>query len=227
MLKQTLMFFISTQMIVHAVKAQGRVGIGTSNPNSNYMMHILGQSNTQGLLIESASNSAGAEIVHAGSGPGLRVVKSSGGSGESIRIDHIANQGDALYISKTGTGGSAANFWSSNAANDASTLFSGTVAPNGYGIGAANFANGIGLAIWGGGIRVIQQVLSTGTTISSRGTAYLINGGGPYSFSFTPVNGEIFLFYNNTANPVNIGSVSILPNSGKTCVFMEGALRGF
>jgi hypothetical protein len=92
-------------------------------------------------------------------------------------------------------------------------------------MGAMNTANGFAYAAWGGGIRVTSHTVASGTTIATRATAYLINGGGPYTFGFSLANGEMMMIFNNTASAVTVGGVSIPANSGKTCVVLEGVLR--
>lgn len=211
---------------IYFVQAQNAVGIGTTTPSSAYMMHILGQGTKSGLLVESNTNRSGIQISQSGSEAGLRVFNASTSAAPGIRLDHQGN-GDAFVISKTGSGGSVANFFNGNAANDASAVFSGTSAAGGYAIGASNFANGNAFAVWGGGMRVTTTTLSTGTTITSRNIAYLITGGGPYTISFPLSLGEIFYFFNSTPSAVSVAGITIPANAGRTCIVMDGILRGF
>ena len=215
-----------TCLISLTIHGQGSVGIGTTSPSSAFMLHVLGQTTKSGILVESSGNRFGMSISQTGSEAGLRVFNSTTSTAPEVRIEHQGS-GDAFSISKTGVGGSAANFFNSNSANDGSVLFSATSAPNGYGVGAANFGNGNALAIWGGGIRVTQLTLSTGTTITSRAVAYLITGGGPYTFSFGLSVGELFYVFNATANPVLVNSIPIPAGAGRTLIVMDGVLRGF
>ena len=221
-----ILITLNMLIIVTCSIAQNSVGIGTSTPDASFMLHILGQAAKSGLLIESANANAGLTVNQTGSGNGLKIIKSAVSSGQALNIEHQGS-GDAVYVSKTSAGGSAVNIWVSNSANEASALFSGTTAPNGYGIGAGNFGNGVGFAIWGGGMRITQLNLTSGTTIANRAVSYQINGGGPYSFGFIPGTGELFYVYNNTLSPVVVAGFSIPANSGKTLIVMDGVLRAF
>lgn len=146
------------------------------------------------------------------------------GSGYAIHAAHKGTAGDAIYAETTSTG-SAGNFRITNPNNTASSVYAATNAAAGAAIGAANDANGLGLAVWSGGMKVSTNQLSTGTSITVRASAYLISGGGPYSFGFIMNEGEIFYFYNNTAADVVVDKLTIPANSGKTCIFLGAALR--
>lgn len=152
------------------------------------------------------------------------VSATTNGSGFAIHATHKGTTGDAIYA-ETASTGSAGNFRTSNPDNRASSVYAATNAANGAAIGASNEANGLALAVWGGGMKVSTNDLSTGTSITVRASAYLISGGGPYTFGFIMNEGEIFYIYNNTAAEVFVDKVAIPANSGKTCIFLGAALR--
>ena len=149
------------------------------------------------------------------------------GSGSAIRATHTGTLGDVIYAERQGTGsGSAGNFRISNAGNTASAVFGVTNVAGGTAVGALNETNGVALAIFGGGIKVSTNTLVTGTSITTRAAAYLITGGGPYTFAFIVTEGEVFYIYNNIAvGTVDVAGAIIPANSGKTCIFLGGALR--
>jgi hypothetical protein len=205
--------------------------ITTANPGNSDTATMV-ETNGSGPAFAAVQTGSGIGGVFASTGSSagvpLRVINNSAQNG-TYALEVIQNSNgtgtDALFVAKNNGTGSAGNFWNNNASNDGSNLFSATNAPNGIAIGAMNTANGFAYAAWGGGIRVSSHTVAAGTNIATRATAYLINGGGPYTFGFTLAEGEMMMIYNNTASAVTVGGVSIPANSGKTCVVLEGILR--
>lgn len=151
------------------------------------------------------------------------VTTNSSTNGTAISATHTGI-GDAVY--GVATSGSGGNFQNANASNNASAMFAITNAPSGHAVGAMNTAEGSAFSIFQGGMKVSTATLSAGTAIATRAVAYLISGGGPYSFSFTPTDGDIFYFFNSTGAPVAVGVYAVPANAGKTFIFLGGSLRG-
>jgi hypothetical protein len=123
--------------------------------------------------------------------------------------------------------GSAGNFWNNNPNANISNLFSAMNSPGGSAIGAANFANGMAFSTFGGGIQLTTTTLASGTTVATRATGYLLSGGGPYTLSFTPNNGEMMFVFNSSAAPISFGGTSIAANTGVIFMVMNNVLRPF
>jgi hypothetical protein len=142
-----------------------------------------------------------------------------------------AGTGDVIFADRQGSGtGSAGNFQNSNPANSAAALYANSNSSTGPSLGLHHFAEGNAVSIMSGGVSVSTITLSTGTLISNRAAAYLINGGGPYTFDAAVVplgEGNTFYFFNNTAAPVTVEGISISPASGRTSIVLGGTLRGF
>lgn len=226
--KVCILFYF--MLFIHVFSfGQNSVGIGTLNPSSSYMMHVVGQSAKSGLLIQTnGTGQYGLQILqdNNAAGSALRIFNNASNSTPAVEIQQQGT-GDALVITKSGQGGSVANFYNSNSTNNGSAVFSATNAPEGYGLGVSNYGNGNAFALWGGGMRVTQLTLSSGTVINSRAVAYLISGGGPYTINYPLNSGETFYFFNSTTSPVNVGSITIPAGAGKVCIVMDGILRGF
>jgi hypothetical protein len=171
---------------------------------------------------------AGSFSINNATSKAAAIYAVTNGAGPAINATHTGGLGDAMYVERQGAGGgSAGNFRISNTQNTASSVYASTTAPGGVAIGVNNEANGVALAIWGGGMRVSTSTLSAGTLITTRASAYLISGGGPYTFDTAIAlnEGELFYFLNTTLADVDVAGAIIPANSGKTCIFLGGALR--
>lgn len=210
----------------------GKAGLFTINNANNSDTAFVTETNGSGVALAAVQRGSGpgAVINNSGSNAGtaLRVLNASNNSGsyglEIYQTGTLSN--DALYVLRSNGGGSAGNFQNTNAGNTSSALYAQTNAEGGHALGASNVGNGYAFSIFSGGSKVSTNVLATGTTISSRAVAYLINGGGPYAFGFSVSEGDLFYFFNNTALPITVGGVNIAGNTGRTCVFLGGSLRG-
>jgi hypothetical protein len=176
-------------------------------------------------MFNPASSGTGIFVTHQGVGrAGHLIINNPSSTVPALEVETNATSG--FGIKSVSTGNEVAGYFETNNPTAASsTLFGLTNSVNGSAIGAVNTANATALAIWQGGMKVSNATLSSGTSIATRAVAYLITGGGPYTFGFTPADGDIFFFYNNTASAVTVGGLSIPPNAGKTVIFLGGALR--
>lgn len=162
--------------------------------------------------------------------PALQV--NTAGTGAAINARHTGASGDALYSEYAGTGdGSAGNFRNSNANNNASAVYADT---NGKGpaISANHATKGIALAVWSGGIQITTELVTT-PSIANRASAYRITSGGTtFTIDFAPVDGEVFMIYNESGQAITISgggsNTTLLADEGKTFVaFPGGVIRGF
>lgn len=177
----------------------------------------------------SNGNAAVVEIADAANSfPALQV--NTVGSGFAINAQHSGANGDAIYGEHTGGAGSAGNFRISNNNNTASALYAATTSPGGNAMSVSNDANGIAFTIWNGGMQITTSDVTTGTSLATRASAYRITSldGTTFTIDFGPRDGEVFMVYNETAQPITVGGVSIPANDGKTLVvFPGGVVRGF
>ena len=177
-------------------------------------------------------NAALIEITNtANTFPALQV--NTAGDGFAINAQHKGKVGDAIYAEHAGAGsGSAGNFRISNTVNSASAVYASTVAPGGNAMSVSNDADGIAFTIWRGGLQVTVMDVTT-ATIPQRASAYrLVGGGTTFSLGYGPVDGEVFMIYNETGQTVTFSASginhSILNGEGRTfIVFAGGAVRGF
>jgi hypothetical protein len=172
------------------------------------------------------TGSAGSFEINNGSSTAAAVVAKTNGPGSGISADNTST-GDAIFALKTGSAGSAGNFQSNNASNGAATIFGMTNASTGTALGLINSANGNAMTIFTGGMKVSSATVTT-STITNRAAAYFISSGGTtFSFSFPQAvaEGEIFFIYNSTGSSVTVEGASIPSSSGKTCIYLGGALR--
>ncbi len=217
----------------HALRAYtdgtGRAGYFTINNTSNAEAGLYAETNGSGTALY-ATNTGAAGVANFESTnilstvPAVR-VSSNSLSANTLEITASGQINNAIYASKSDGEGSAGSFWNSNASNSQPALIGVTNAAGGYGLGAMNQANGYAIRIYAGGTRLATANLSSGTSIATRATAYLISGGGPYTLGFTLGDGELMYFYNQTASPVTINGLSIPANAGKACVVLGGVLR--
>lgn len=156
------------------------------------------------------------------------IYAQTNGPGSGISADNTST-GDAIAAIKTGSSGSAGNFQINNGSNGASALFAMTNAGNGTAIGAINGGNGNALAIFTGGVRLSVASIST-SPITTRAAAYLITSGAT-TFSFDPSvtmnEGDTFYFFNSTGLGVTVAGAAIGAATGRTFIYMGGALRAF
>lgn len=182
-----------------------------------------------GVSTTTSVNANAAEfVVENTSNPRSAVMATTQGTGFAINATHSGASGDAIYAEHQGSGnGSAGNFRISNAANGASALYAATNAPSGTSIGASNDANGIALAIWAGGMKITTNEVTT-TSITTRAAAYRITTGGTsFTLDFGPIDGEVFMIYNETGQAITVGGILIPNNEGRTLiVFPGGVIRG-
>ena len=142
-------------------------------------------------------------------------------------VQNGATSADALFVEVNGATGSAGNFFNNNPNSSVSNVFSGTVAPGGIALGAGNFGNGLALATFAGGTQLATATLSSGTSVTTRSSGYLLTGGGPYTLSFTPSNGELIFVYNANSSAISFAGTSIAANAGVIFMVMNNILRPF
>lgn len=153
------------------------------------------------------------------------------GTGFAINARHTGASGDAIYAEYAGTGdGSAGNFRISNLNNNASAVYAATNG-NGPAMGSSHDANGIAFAILNGGVQITTSQITTGTSLATRASAYQITStsGTAFTIDFGPKDGEVFMVYNETAQPITVGGTTTIPaGQGMTfVVFPGGQVRGF
>jgi hypothetical protein len=200
-----------------------------ANGRVAYFQHF--NASTNAPVIESTTaglGTAGTFSITNGSSTSPAIYAQTNGPGSGISADNTST-GDAIAAIKTGSSGSAGNFQINNGANNASALFALTNAGNGTSIGAINNGNGNALAIFGGGVRLSTASIST-SPITTRAAAYLITTGAS-SFSFDPSvtmnEGDTFYFFNSTGVSVTVAGATIAASTGRTFIYMGGALRAF
>jgi hypothetical protein len=217
----------------HALRAytdgKGRAGYFTINNASNTEAGLYTETNGSGTALYATNTGTGgvanfetANIFN--SVPALR-VSSNSMSASTMEITATGQGNDAIYAVKSDGFGSAGNFWNTNATNISPALQCVNNSAAGVALGTLNQANGYAIRIFAGGTRLSTANLTSGTSISTRATAYLISGGGPYTLGFTLADGELMYFYNLTASTVTINGLSIPANAGKTYVVLGGVLR--
>jgi hypothetical protein len=185
-----------------------------ANPRFAVMANTVGTGSAGSFEINNASSNAAA------------VFASTNGPGSGISANNTST-GDAIFALKTGSAGSAGNFQSNNASNGAATIFGMTNSSTGTSLGLINSANGNAMTIFTGGMKVSSATVTT-STITDRAAAYFISSGGTtFSFSFPQAvaEGEIFFIYNSTGSPITVAGAAIPTASGKTCIYLGGALR--
>jgi hypothetical protein len=200
---------------------------GAANGNAG-LFEITNASNTYPALQANTTGTGAAANfqINNGSSNAPAVFALTNGPGSGISADNTST-GDAIFALKTGSAGSAGNFQSNNASNGAATIFGMTNASTGTAIGLINSANGNAMTIFTGGMRVSSATVTT-STITARAAAYFISSGGTtFSLSFPQAvaDGEVFFIYNSTASSITVDGASIPASSGKTCIYLGGALR--
>lgn len=203
---------------------------------SNPAPAVVAQTNGLGHAARFTVSNAGATV------PALWVQTSS------TQYDGIAVRGlstggsSAAYFTRQGTAGTdQAAVWAENnsadgfgayvesldAGNAKASLYSTT---NGTGpaVEAHQTNNGVALQVGAGGIRVSTATISA-TPITSRAAAYYINGGSGVTFNFDVAvslsEGDIFYFFNNSGGNVTIDTTELANSTGKTFIYLGGALR--
>lgn len=193
------------------------------------------------LLTETVGSGPAFAALQLGTGPAAffratnasspaAVIENTSTNGNSSALRVVQNgvtTADALYVEVNNATGSAGNFWNNNPNANISNLFSAMNSPGGSAIGAANFANGMAFSTFGGGVQLTTTTLASGTTVATRATGYLLTGGGPYTLSFTPNNGELMYVYNSSASAISFGGTSIAANTGVIFMVMDNVLRPF
>jgi hypothetical protein len=202
---------------------------GSSNGNAG-IFDITNAGNSYPALQANTvgTGSAASFQVNNASSTAPAVYAQTNGPGSGISADNTST-GDAIVGMKTGSVGSAGNFQITNGSNNASALFGMTNAGNGSAIGAINSGNGNALAIFSGGVRLSTASISA-SPITTRAAAYLItNGASSYSFdvSVTMNEGDTFYFFNSQATSVTVDGATIPASTGRTFIYIGGALRAF
>jgi hypothetical protein len=185
---------------------------------------------TNGSAVNAQASGVGHGVVaiHTGSGNAVfgSVTTGTGRAGQ-FQITNASNSQPAVRGFTSGTG-QAGLFTINNSASTAPALLAES---NGSGpaVEARTLVvpNGLALRLSEGGVTMNVEALSSGTAISRRATAYLLTGGGPYSFSFALNNGDLFFIFNSSASAISVGGVSIPANAGRTCMVMGGILRAW
>jgi hypothetical protein len=200
-----------------------------ANGRVAFFQHLNATTNSPVLQATTAGiGTAGTFEITNSSSSSPAVYAQTSGPGSGISADNTGT-GDAMAAIKTGSSGSAGNFQINNGANTASALFALTNAGNGSSIGAINSGNGNALAIFSGGVRLSTASISA-SPITTRAAAYLITSGAT-SFSFDPSvtmnEGDTFYFFNSTGVSVTVGGATITASTGRTFIYLGGALRAF
>lgn len=209
--------FASTNGTGNAISAQ------TSTGWTAFHARRDGASNGNAAVIEISDP--------ANSFPALQ-ANTAGNGGFAINARHTGATGDAIYGEHAGGTGSAGNFRISNATNTASAVYAATTAAGGNAVSVSNDADGIAFAIWKGGLQVTIMDVNT-ATIPSRASAFrLLSGGTTFTLGFPPVDGEVFMLYNETGVTITFSASglnhTLLNGEGRTfIVFPGGAVRGF
>lgn len=204
------------------------IGYNNSTLAQSPAIYALHEGTGDPAFVARVSNtqSANAAVFAETNGTGTAIFASQLGTGRSgqFQITNAANTEAALRGFTNGTG-RAGFFTISNAANTSAAVYAQT---NGTGsaIMGSNSNNGYALAMESGGMKVTTAYLTgASSTISTRATAYLISGSGPFTFGFSLDEGEIIFFHNLNASPVTINGITIPANSGKTFITFAGILR--
>lgn len=208
----------------------GRAGFFTISNGANTADAVYANSNGGGNAVFAQNSGTGSaarfEATNTASTKPAVEIYSKSLTSDGLRVTLEGGTGDAIFAEKTAGPGSAGNFQNSNASNSNAALFAATNAATGSAFGTANFGNGNAVSIFGGGLRLSTGTLSGGGNITTRNAAYEITGAGAYTVNFPLSNGETFFFYNNTASPVTVNSISIPANSGRTFIVLSNVLRG-
>lgn len=210
--------------------ANGAAIIGYTNSNQAQSSAIYGNNEGTGdaaivARINNSGNPYSALFGETnGSGPAVFASQIGTGRGGQFQIGNPSNTQHALRTYTDGLG-RAAYFTVNNASNNESAVLAEINSSTGVAVSANNQANGYALSLVGGGTKLSTANLTSGTNITTRASAYLISGGGPYMFGFTLSDGELLYFYNLTNADVTINARPIPANAGKTFVVLGGILR--
>lgn len=214
---------------------------GTGDGNAG-LFQITNAGNTYpALQVNTAGDGAAINAVTDGTGGAASFHNNNGGSGAATLFSSNAGTGPAIQGQtasgftailgrQEGMNGTAARFEIVNASNGSAAVEAITPGP-GPAIRASNDSKGIAFAIWSGGIQVTTEDI-TASSIANRASAYRITGTNTtFTLDFGPVNGEVFLIINDTANPITISgggsNITLLSGEGKTFIMFPGALRAF
>jgi hypothetical protein len=178
-----------------------------NNPSNNYTALYANTTGTgSSLFTETSTGYASIHGNHTG----------ANGIAGLFNIDNTGSTATAFRAETNGTG-PAGNFVINNATSTAPAL------------SLTHSGTGIALAVNQGGVKLTTADVTT-ATITTRASAYNINGGGITTYTFSLPNGlsngEVFFIYNSTASPITVNSVSIPFGEGRTCVVLGGQLRG-
>lgn len=209
-----------------ALAPVGVYGESTGTGSSAGAFRINNLANTYSSLFAetNGTGSAGNFNIKNASSTAPVLFATTTGTGAAFSGDNTST-GDVVFVQKTGASGSAGNFQITNATNPASALFAMTNASNGSSLGLINSANGNALSIFNGGMKVSSFTVSAGGAVTTRAAAYYVTGGVTFSLSFPQADGEIFFVYNSTGVEITFEGAAIPATSGKTCIYLGGALR--
>lgn len=225
----------------------GRSGYFTINNTANTSAGIFSETNGSGPAIE-AENSGTADgfaglfnnmsgtnnfpAIQAssnGNGPAIRAMQTNGtGAGMDVFMQNTTATAPGFAVDQRGLG-NAGSFVVNNTSNTGPAVFASTTASGGNAMALSNDGFGIALALTKGGLQVTTSEISNGTSLATRASAYRITStsGTTFTVDFGPVDGEVFMVFNDTLQPVTVGGVTIPNGEGKTIVvFPGGVLRG-
>lgn len=190
-------------------------------------------SNGTGVFVDQKGlGEGGSFVVDNASNTRPAVNATTNGTGFAVNARHNGLSGDAIYAEHAGATGSAGNFRISGVNNSASALYASTASPGGNAMSVRNDANGIAFTIWQGGLQITTSDITTGTSLATRASAYRITStaGTTFTIDFGPVNGEVFMIFNDTAQPITIPTsginTTIAAGEGKTFISFNGTIRG-
>jgi hypothetical protein len=225
--------------------SSGQAGLFTISNNANQSNALEAKTNGMGSAarfeVNNVNSSSPALWVQTNSDQPLStpIYGLNTGTGDPagvFRISNAASAVSALYGEHNGAGpavfgnqsgtGRAGQFQITNASNSESALRAVTTSGSGTALGLVNSGNGNAFTIFSGGVKVSTYTV-TSTSITTRAAAYRITAGGPdFMFDFGPADGEVYMVYNDTGNPINVQGVDIGIDAGKTIVNFGGTFRG-
>lgn len=140
-MKASHLFFVALPFVaIFSTASAQSVGIGTSNPAPNAMLHIVNADNRTNLLLETTGSNSGLQINSAGTAPGINIQKQPGSTGQAIYIDHQGNNGPVLQVMRTNA---AANGASIIGYSNSNQNISPAIYANHEGVGDASFVSRI------------------------------------------------------------------------------------
>ncbi len=202
---------------------------GATNGNAG-LFEIIDAGNTYPSLQSNTAGtgSAGNFIINNGSSTAPAVWAQTSGVGAAFAGDNTST-GDVIFVEKTGAAGSAGNFRINNASSTNAAVFVTTNSASGDAVTTENTANGRALTIANGGMRLSVAGLTGGGSITQRAAAYHIDAN-VYTFDSGAVpfsEGDVFYFFNTDVQSATVNGITIPAATGKTLIYLGGALREF